>query len=162
MNVNSWKSSQEGWIYEQTMDRWTDNAKLSISALIHRNEWPWHNERWAESLLGFILKGSNIRKSENRICSTFLFLSLINPFCGLFSPLYQGWKRENKLKIDKGKMSDRDWLTLIHSPIKWGLQSSGGLNKSSPVVTAYWADRKCLWNSRAGFSIRIKIDWSQL
>ena len=54
------------------MDRWADNAKLSICALIRRNEWARHNERWAASLLCFILlKGSNIRRTENRICNTF-------------------------------------------------------------------------------------------
>lgn len=162
MNVNSWKSSEEGWIYEQTVDRWAGNAKLSICALIHRNEWHRHNERWAESLLCFLLKRSNVSKTENRICITFFVRLLIYSFCDLFnifpSPLHHHWKRENKLKVDKGKMSDREWLIVIHSPIKWGLQSSGGLNWSCPVVTSNWTGRKCLWNCQAGISVIIKID----
>lgn len=102
VNVNGWKSSKEEWIYEQTMDRWADNAKLSICALIHRNEWPRHNERWAESLHGFILlKGSNIRRTENRICNTFLFLSLIYSFCGLFNPFLACYTNVEKEKTNE-------------------------------------------------------------
>lgn len=143
------------------MDRWADNAKLSIHASIHMNEWAGQAQWETGRFITLFYSSERKQYKEDRkynmqlflFVSKMLFLWFTSCF---FSLLHQIWERENKLKVDKGKIGDRDWLILIHSPIRWGQFRWSELG--SPCCYSLW-DRQKMSLKLLGWNFYKSYNW---